>query len=106
MKKPMELENLGAKKSLGQNFLKSKTALREIIEAAQLQAEDIVLEVGPGKGALTELLVEKTSKVIAIEKDDRMIPFLQEKFADEIIKGKLQLIHGDILETDLNSLGL
>jgi 16S rRNA (adenine1518-N6/adenine1519-N6)-dimethyltransferase len=62
-----------------------------------------VLEVGPGKGVLTEKLLEKAKKVIAVEKDDRLIPFLQEKFAVEISAGKLQIVHDDILNFDMKS---
>lgn len=89
--------NIPPKKSLGQNFLKSKTALNKMLEAGEVTAEDIVLEVGPGKGALTEKLLEKALRVIAVEKDDRLIPFLQEKFAVEITNGKLEIVHADIL---------
>jgi 16S rRNA (adenine1518-N6/adenine1519-N6)-dimethyltransferase len=87
-----------AKKSLGQNFLKSKTALIKMLEAGEVNSEDIILEVGPGKGVLTEKLLALAKKVIAVEKDDRLIPFLQEKFAKEIAESKLEIIHGDILD--------
>jgi len=86
------------KKSLGQNFLRSKSALMKIIEAADLKPDDVVLEVGPGEGILTSALLEKAGKVIAVEKDDRLIPFLRQKFSREIEIGKLTLIHEDILE--------
>jgi len=87
-----------AKKSLGQNFLKSKQILDKIIKTADLKAGDVVLEVGPGKGILTEKLLEKAKKVIAVEKDQRLIEFLQEKFKKEIQNKKLELIYGDILK--------
>jgi len=92
-----------AKKSLGQNFLKSKGAVRKIIEVSRLTPGDTVLEVGPGKGVLTEALLQHAGKVIAIEKDDRLIEFLKEKFASELSGGKLELIHGDILDLNLES---
>ncbi|HAO64703.1 TPA: hypothetical protein DCQ44_01845, partial [Candidatus Taylorbacteria bacterium] len=68
-----------AKKSLGQNFLKSKAALRAMVTAAKISDGDenptdqksTVLEIGPGKGELTEALLEQGANVIAIEKDDR-----------------------------------
>ncbi|MBU1046325.1 ribosomal RNA small subunit methyltransferase A [Patescibacteria group bacterium] len=97
------MEKIIAKKSLGQNFLKSSTILDKIISTADVQENDIVLEVGPGKGALTEKLLEKAKKVVAVEKDDRLIYFLKEKFAEEIKKGKFTLIRGDILNFDPNS---
>ena len=94
-----------AKKSLGQNFLKSKTALLAMIKAGEITSSDNVLEIGPGQGALTEKVLETGAKVIAVEKDDRLIDLLSEKFALEIGKGQFTLIHGDILELNLNSMG-
>lgn len=87
-----------AKKTLGQNFLRSKNALRKIVEAADLRPNDTVLEVGPGEGILTEALLEKAGRVVAVEKDDRLIPFLKQKFSHDIESGKLELVHNDILE--------
>ncbi|MEK7170051.1 MAG: rRNA adenine dimethyltransferase family protein, partial [Patescibacteria group bacterium] len=60
-----------------------------------------VLEVGPGEGVLTELLLQKAREVIAVEKDDRLIPVLEQKFAKEIVSGRLELLHADILLLDL-----
>lgn len=93
-----------AKKHLGQNFLKSNKALADIISSAEISEKDVVLEVGPGKGALTEKLLEKAGKVIAIEKDRELIPFLEEKFAEEIKNKKLILKEGDILTYDLSKI--
>lgn len=87
-----------AKKSLGQNFLNSKAVARDIVRAANLTPTDTVLEIGPGKGFLTSELLASGARVIAIEKDDRMIPILQEKFAEEIKKNKFTLVLGGILE--------
>ncbi len=100
------MEHLTAKKSLGQNFLKSKTALAAIINAGEVNSSDIILEIGPGKGALTEKILETGAKVIAIEKDDRLIDFLNEKFEKEVKNGQFNLINGDILEINLDSLNL
>lgn len=97
------MEKIIAKKSLGQNFLRSKLALSAMIEAGKVSANDTVLEIGPGQGTLTEKLLETGAKVIAVEKDDRLIDFLNEKFAKEIASGQLKIIHGDILELDLRS---
>ena len=93
----MHFMHLPAKKSLGQNFLKSKQALREIIEAADIHHTDTVLEIGPGKGVLTAELLKNSGKVIAIEKDERMIEYLSLLFASDITSGKLELISEDIL---------
>lgn len=90
------------KKSLGQNFLKSQPALRAIIEAGEITPDDIILEIGPGKGALTEKLLEKAGTVIAVEKDRELAEFLKKKFIKEIDKKNLILIEEDILEFDIN----
>jgi 16S rRNA (adenine1518-N6/adenine1519-N6)-dimethyltransferase len=87
-----------AKKHLGQNFLKSKPALHAMCEAGGVNEKDIILEIGPGKGALTEKLLEKAGVVIAVEKDIDLFNFLQEKFRGEIKSGKLILIKDDILD--------
>ena len=89
-----------AKKSLGQHFLKSERALRQIVEAGNITPDDIVLEIGPGQGVLTERLIARAKKVIAIEKDRELIPILEEKFAGEIAAGKLEIIEQDILKFD------
>jgi 16S rRNA (adenine1518-N6/adenine1519-N6)-dimethyltransferase len=90
-----------AKKSLGQNFLNSPKALRQIIEASHLSANDVVLEVGPGKGALTEKLLETGATILAVEKDRELIPYLEEKFAIYIKSKKFKLVEADILEYSL-----
>lgn len=90
-----------AKKSLGQNFLKSGSALRAIIVAGEVAPEDTILEIGPGRGALTTKILETGAKVIAIEKDRELIPYLEEKFAPQITTKQLTLIEGDILELDV-----
>ncbi|MDB5254719.1 MAG: ksgA [Candidatus Nomurabacteria bacterium] len=89
-----------AKKHLGQHFLKSQSALNKINEAGDIKTNDIVLEVGPGMGALTEILLASAGKVIAIEKDRDMIPVLEEAFAKEIDAGVFELIEQDILKFD------
>ncbi len=86
-----------AKKSLGQNFLKSPAVIRKMIKIAKVTAIDTVLEIGPGKGALTEHLLQTGAKVIAIEKDADMIPILKGKFSEEIKTKQLALIHADII---------
>lgn len=89
-----------AKKSLGQNFLTSTKALSDIISAADVQAGDEVLEIGPGRGVLTTELLKKGAHVTAIEKDTVLVGILKEIFADEIKKGQLSVIEGDVLEFD------
>lgn len=91
-----------AKKNLGQNFLKSQEALRMMCTAGEVSEGDVVLEIGPGKGALTEKLLEKASQVIAVEKDRDLIELLTEKFANEIKSKKLILLNEDILNFDIS----
>lgn len=91
------------KKSLGQHFLRDPRILRKIAGAAELAPEDTVLEVGPGEGALTALLLEQAGKVVAVEKDARLIPILCQKFQHEIAAGKLKVICKDILSFNPSS---
>lgn len=95
-----------AKKRLGQHFLSAPVYLRAIAEAGGAASGEIVLEVGPGKGTLTEELLRRGARVIAIEKDADLLPLLAEKFKTELASGQLSLILGDILVQDLSSLGL
>ena len=88
------------KKSLGQNFLKNQGIIEKIAAAASLDSRDLVLEIGPGLGALTEKLIPQAGSVVAIEKDDSLIGVLQEKFASEIEQGKFHIINGDVLDFD------
>jgi 16S rRNA (adenine1518-N6/adenine1519-N6)-dimethyltransferase len=94
-----------AKKSLGQNFLISPRIVSAIVGAGDLKAGETVLEVGPGKGTLTKALLEAGVNVKAIEKDNRLIPILSETFKKEIENKKLELVHGDVMEMDVDSLG-
>lgn len=92
------------KKSLGQNFLTSQSAVSKIVDAADPSGDDIILEIGPGKGVLTEKLLFFAGKVVAVEKDDNLFEFLKEKFKKEIGINNLDLVHGDILSFDPNIL--
>jgi len=71
---------LNRKKHLGQHFLNNKKILEEMARAAEISKNDIVLEVGPGLGSLTEILAARAKKVIAVEKDRELIPILRERF--------------------------
>ncbi len=86
---------LPAKKSLGQNFLVNPHIIDKIVSAAKLTKEDTVLEVGPGTGILTRKLAEKAGRVIAIEKDRRLIESLKETFKNS---GNVEIIEADILK--------
>jgi 16S rRNA (adenine1518-N6/adenine1519-N6)-dimethyltransferase len=89
------------KKSLGQNFLTSEAAVFKIVDAAQISAGENVLEVGPGRGVLTQALLAAGAHVVAIEKDKELIAPLSEKFSAEILSGNFKIIESDILEVDL-----
>lgn len=94
------MKNPRAKKSLGQNFLKSEHALNTMVRLAQEAGNKHVLEIGPGKGALTCKLIEAGFVVSAVELDERMVEYLNEKCADAIAQKQLNLIHGDIRSID------
>ena len=83
-----------AKKSLGQNFLKDLNILSKIVEQGKISEKDIVLEIGPGTGYLTEFILKKNpNKLIVVEKDEKLSNLLSEKY-----KNKLEIINKDILD--------
>ncbi len=96
--------SMRAKKSLGQHFLTSDKALSQIVDAGDIHADDLVLEIGPGKGVLTERLVQLAGKVIALEKDRELIPILQQTFAEAIAKTRLDILEQDVLDFDPETL--
>lgn len=97
--------NMRTKKSLGQNFLRNPKILKKIADFAKIEKGDAVVEVGSGEGTLTELLLERAGKVIAIEKDERLTELLKEKFKQQISTrltaeqdDKLKIITEDVLQ--------
>lgn len=82
-------------KRLGQSFLVNREILKKIIKTANPQSNDIILEIGPGIGVLTQELAKKVKKVIAIEKDPKMIEILKETLRDF---KNIKIIQGDILK--------
>lgn len=99
------------KKSLGQNFLKTESLLDLIATSSAILNNETVLEIGPGQGALTSKLLDKIkdnsgSKLICIEKDSRLIPFLKDKYHKEEGLGQIKIIEDDILKFDTqNTIG-
>ena len=82
-----------ANKGLGQNFLIDDEALEDIVAGGNITKEDLVIEIGPGLGSLTALLLEKAKKVICVELDKRMIKILQDRF---IVYKNLEIIKKNI----------
>jgi 16S rRNA (adenine1518-N6/adenine1519-N6)-dimethyltransferase len=80
---------------LGQHFLASPGVLRRIVEVIDPQADTFLVEIGPGKGVLTIPLAEKAGKLVAVEKDPAMVPFLRQKALPNVT-----VIEGDILDID------
>jgi len=99
-------ERFQHKKSLGQNFLTSDVVPRWLTEAGQVTAADIVLEIGPGTGALTKSLLATGATVIAVEADERAVAILETTFAQAIAAGTFKLHHADARALDVTSLGL
>ena len=88
----------------GQHFLARASILERIAEAACEPETPRVIEIGPGRGALTEYLLKRARRVAAIEVDPVLVHYLRQKFRDEIADGRLELIEGDVLQTDLAGL--
>lgn len=87
-------------KSLGQNFLHDQNLARSIVDQANLTADDFVLEIGPGLGALTEFILERGVRVLAIEKDTRLANFLRQRLGDS----RLEVLNMDALDFDVSTL--
>ncbi len=98
------VEGHAPKQRLSQSFLIDLEARDAIVAAGGITRGETVLEIGPGLGTLTEGLLAAGARVIAIELDDDLLPRLQERFAKEIAAGSLLLVHGDVLNVDLESL--
>ncbi len=92
------------KKSLSQNFLIDGNILKKIIQAAQIQEGDLVLEIGPGPGSLTLTLLDAKAQVIAVEKDTVFAQYLNKKKNDQNLDNLLEVLEEDFLKTDLKKL--
>jgi 16S rRNA (adenine1518-N6/adenine1519-N6)-dimethyltransferase len=110
MKQALAADGIQLTKSLGQNFLHDGNQLRRIVDTAEVTRQDRILEIGPGLGPLTEMLVAQAGEVLAIEKDARLIAVLRDRFTStvpvpspaalQMERGRpphLQLIHDDAL---------
>lgn len=97
-------ESLRPRKSLGQNFLIDDNIARKIVRAAEIHAGDVVLEIGPGKGAITKHLIEQAERVIAVELDKRAVEVLRKKFERECVAHRLFIEQEDFLSVDLSTI--
>ena len=93
--------NFKFSKSLGQNFLVDDSVPRDIVSGAEVDENDLVIEIGPGVGTLTAQLLNKAKKVVAIELDNDLIPILTQEIGDN---PKFTLIHKDALKVDFNEI--
>ena len=99
MKQVLAAQHIQLTKSLGQNFLHDANQLRRILAVAELKPTDRVLEIGPGLGPLTEMLVAQVGEVLAIEKDARLVEVLKQRFQTETGGTPvLRLLHDDALD--------
>ena len=101
VKKLLRESGLRAKKGLGQHFLIDETALKSVVEAAELSPEDIVIEVGPGLGILTTELAQRAGRVIAVELDTKLASLLKRRLAS---LSNVNVINANILEVSLSEL--
>ena len=97
IKKLLQKYNAAPLKRLGQNFLINRGVLEKIIEAAEIDREDIILEIGPGLGTLTRALAKRAKKVVAIEKDRKFVEILKELIKDY---KNVEIIGADILKLE------
>lgn len=88
-------------KKFGQHFLSDPTILASIVDALAPTPRDTVVEVGPGRGSLTEILVERSARVVAVEIDRALATQLREKYRD---RPSVEIVEGDFLDTDLSAL--
>ena len=87
------------KRKIGQNFLINRRIAKREIEYADIKKDDVVLEIGPGKGIITKMLAEKAQKITAIEIDENLVRELKEDLPDNVL-----LINGDVLKIDFKTL--
>jgi len=97
----MRRHNISCRKSLGQNFLVDLNIIKKILDSAELTLDDLVLEIGPGLGALTAQAAQNAGKVLAVEVDRGLLPVLAETLEGA---GNVEVIEGDALKTDFDRL--
>ncbi|KXB00304.1 hypothetical protein AKJ47_00875 [candidate division MSBL1 archaeon SCGC-AAA261G05] len=96
-KKILREHDIRLRKKSGQSQIIDEEVLERLVEPGKLSQEDTILEIGPGIGNLTDLLIQRAGRVIAIENDERLVKVLDERFSDV---ENLEVIQGDALEVD------
>ena len=100
-KKIVEKYGFSFKKNFGQNFLVDERVLGKIVSSAEISKDDVVIEVGPGIGTLTQALAKEAYKVVAVEIDTTLVPILGELLSDF---DNIEIINEDILKVDVNAI--
>ena len=100
-KKIVEKYGFSFKKNVGQNFLVDERVLGKIVSSAEISKDDVVIEVGPGIGTLTQALAKEAYKVVAVEIDTTLVPILGELLSDF---DNIEIINEDILKVDVNAI--
>lgn len=95
LKQELRKFGLSAKKNFGQNFLVNQIVLRDICDAADIQKDETIVEIGPGPGGLTQYLIEATEKLIAVELDEDMVVFLQHNIGE---RSNLKIVQKNALD--------
>ena len=97
----MNKYNIKANKNLGQNFLINEDVVNKIVDCSNITKQDLVIEIGPGLGTLTSLLLEKAGKVLCIELDTNMIKILEDRFS---LYSNFEILNQDVLKVDIRKL--
>lgn len=90
-----------ARKRLGQHFLTDRSALERIVQAVDPRPGETIVEIGPGRGALTDLLAARAERLVCVEVDAMLIPHLRQRYAD---RPHVTIVEGDVLEVSLPSM--
>ncbi|MCC6931165.1 MAG: ribosomal RNA small subunit methyltransferase A [Gemmatimonadaceae bacterium] len=90
-----------ARKRLGQHFLTDRTALERIVQAVDPRPGETIVEIGPGRGALTDLLAQRAERLVCVEVDPLLVPVLRARYAD---RPHVSIVEGDVLDVELPSL--
>ena len=96
-----EFKKLSPKKKFGQNFIEDQVLLNELVDLIEIEKKDIFVEIGPGTGNLTELIINRSASCTSVEIDRNLVPLLEKRFKN--IKG-FKLINRDILSFNINTI--